>query len=199
LRSIADKPDLQLIHGIDIQRIQSSQNVLFPERIGDEQLINELQTVDREFRNKRLQEARFDILSGLSEGFGAASTVWALEAFSRLTSAVISNRPDSLAARAAGRLAFLAAAIACESIDYVSVGAAFRTVEERRELILKAVRLEALSNDQGEQALRIGLALVEKYAPGGKATAVALLSGLKKELEQIPAEIVADQAVRLLS
>jgi len=198
LRSVADKLDLQLIDGTDIQRIQNSQAVLYPERIGDEQLALELQAADREARSKYLQEARTDILSSLSEGFGGASAVRALEGFGRLAQTVISYHPDSNAARAAGRLSYLAAAIACESLDYVSVGAAFRTVEERRSLILNAVRLGALANEDGEQALRIALALVEKYAPGGKAAAAAVDAALKKDLERIPAEIVADQAVRLL-
>lgn len=198
LRSIAEKLDLQLIDGTDIQRIQSSQAVLYTDRISDEQLTQELQSVDKEFRNKNFQEARTDILSALSEGFGAPSAVRALEGFSRLGAAAVSYHPDSKAARAAGRLAYLAAAIACESLDYVSVGAAFRTLDERRELILDAVRLGALSDDDGQQALKLALALVEKYAPGGKSTAIAVETGLKKDLERIPAEIVADQAVRLL-
>ncbi len=198
LRSVAEKLDLQLIDGTDIQRIQSSQTVLYTERIGDEQLIQELQSVDKEFRNKKLQEARIDILSALSEGFGAPSAVRALEGFGRLAAAAVSYHPDSKAARAAGRLAYLAAAITCESLDYVSVGAAFRTLDERRELILNAVRLGALSNEDGQQTLKLALALVEKYAPGGKGTAIAVETSLKKDLERIPAEIVADQAVRLL-
>lgn len=198
LRSVAEKLDLQLIDGTDIQRIQNSQTVLYPERIGDEQLIRELQEVDKEARNKNLQEARFDILSSLSEGFGPPSVVRSLEGFARLAAAAISYHPDSAAARAAGRLAYLAAAITCESLDYVSVGAAFRTTEERRELMLNAVRLGALADAEGDQAFRIALALVEKYAPGGKATATAVEIAMKKELEGIPAEIVADQAVRLL-
>ncbi len=198
LRSIAAKLDLQLIDGTDIQRIQNSQAIVYLERISDEQLIQELQAIDREARSKTLQEARADILSSLSDGFGGASAVRALESFSRLAQAVISYHPNSKAARAAGRLTYLAAAIACESLDYVSVGAAFRTIEERRNLVLNAVRLGALANEDGEQAIRIALALVEKYAPGGKATAAAVEVGLKKDLERIPAEIVADQAVRLL-
>jgi len=198
LRSVADKLDIQLIDGTDIQRIQHSQAVLYPERIGDEQLSQELQAVDKESRTKYLQEARADILSSLSEGFGGASAVRALEGFSRLAQKVTSYHPNSRAARAAGRLAYLAAAIACESLDYVSVGAAFRTIEERRKLLLNAVRLGALANEEGEQALRIALALVEKYSPGGKAAATAVNAALRKDLERIPAEIVADQAVRLL-
>mgnify|MGYP001603490714 CR=1 FL=1 len=198
LRSVADKLGIQLIDGTDIQRIQSSANVLFPDRIGDEQLVAELQAIDKEFRNKDLQDARFDILSALSEGFGAPSAVRALEAFARLASAVVGYHPDSAAARAAGRLSYLAAAIACESLDYVSVGAAFRPSEDRRQLILNAVRGGALSDEQGQHALRLALALIEKYAPGGKATARSVDSSLRRDLEKIPAEVVADQAVRLL-
>lgn len=198
LRSVAKKLDLQLIDGTDIQRIQSSQSVLDTYRIGDEQLVQELQAVDKEFRNKGLQEARLDILSSLSEGFGSPSAVRTLGAFCRLAADAVSYHPNSKAARAAGRLAYLAAAIACESLDYVSVGAAFRSSDERRELILNAVRYGALSNEQGQHALKLALALIEKYAPAGKATASAVENGLRKDLERIPAEIVADQAVKLL-
>lgn len=198
LRSVAEKLDLQLIDGTDLQRIQNSQTILYANRIGDEQLIQELRAVDKDFRNKELQEARIDILSALSEGFGAPSAVRALEGFGRLAASAVSYHPDSKAARAAGRLAYLAAAITCESLDYVSVGAAFRTMDERRELILNAVRLGALSSEEGQQTLKLAIALVEKYAPGGKGTASSVEVGLKKDLERIPAEIVADQAVKLL-
>jgi hypothetical protein len=83
-------------------------------------------------------------------------------------------------------------------LDYVSVDAAFRTLDERRDLILNAVRLGALSSEDGQQTLKLALALVEKYGPGGKSSALAVESGLKKDLERIPAEIVADQAIKLL-
>lgn len=198
LRQVADKLNLQLIDGADIQRILGSQSVMFDDRIGDERLIQELQNVDREFKTKDLQDSRLDILSALSDGFGASSVVRALEGFSRLARAAITYHPGSKAAQAAGRLAYLAAAITCESLDYVSVVGAFRSNEERRELILNAVRLGALSSEKGQQTLRLALGLVEKYAPGGKGTAAAVEAGLRKDLERLPAEIVADQAVRLL-
>jgi hypothetical protein len=198
LRSVAEKLDLQLIDGTDIERIQSSQTVLYPERMGDEQLIAELQGVDKEFRIKNLQDARNDILSALSEGFGAPSAVRALEEFSRLAAAATTYHPDSQAARAAGRLAYLAGAIVCQSLDYVSVGAAFRSMDERHDLILRAVRLGALGDENGQQIFHLAIALAEKYAPGGRGTAAAIEAGLKRDLDQIPAEIVADQATRLL-
>jgi hypothetical protein len=198
LRSIAEKLNLHLIDGTDIQRIQNSQSVLYADRIGDEQLFHELQAVDKDFRNKNLQEARLDILSSLSEGFGAPSAVRALEGFCRLAASAVSYHPNSKEARAAGRLAYLAAAIACESLDYVSVGAAFRSFDERRELILSAVRYGALGGEHGQQVLKLALGLVEKYGPGGKTTASAVENALRNDLGRIPAEIVADQAVKLL-
>lgn len=198
LRTVADKLNLQLIDGTDIQRIQNSQAVLYPERLGDEQLIAGLQAVDKGFRTKNLQDARLEILSAISEGFGAPSAVRSLEGFSRLATAAVAYHPDSQAARSAGRLAYLAGAIACQSLDYVSVGAAFRTIEERRDLILRAVRLGALGDDNGQQILRMAMGLIEKYAPGGRGTAMAVEAGLTRDLDHIPAEIVADQAVRLL-
>jgi hypothetical protein len=198
LRAIADRLDLQLIDGADIERIKNSNSILYPERITDEQLTQELQLVDKSARNKALSDSRNDILSSLSDGFGAASVVRALESFARLARSAVTYHPDSSAARATGRLAFLAAAIVCESLDYVSVSAAFRTVDERRELMLNAVRLGALVGGEGKQTLRVALALVEKYAPGGKGAAAAMQANLRKDLDQIPAEIIADQAVRLL-
>ncbi|MCY3729068.1 MAG: hypothetical protein OXF97_08760 [Nitrospira sp.] len=198
LRQLAEKLDLQLIDGTDVQRIQANQTVLYQNRITDEQLIQELRIVDKEFKNKFLQEERNKILAALSEGFGAPSLVRTLEGFRRLASATVSHHPDSKAVRASGRLAYLAAAIATESLDYVSVGTAFRTHDERRSVILDAVRLGALSNYDGQQALKLALALVEKYAPAKQSTATAVERNLKKDLGKIPADIVAEQAIKLL-
>ncbi|MCA3288426.1 MAG: hypothetical protein ING09_17965 [Roseomonas sp.] len=198
LRVIASRLNLQLIDGVDIKRIQSSTTILYPDRIYDEQLIAELQFIDKDLRIKEFQSSRLDILSSLTEGFGAPSTVRSLEAFSRLAGAVVSHHPNSKPAKAAGRLAFLAGALCCMSLDYVSVGAAFRSVDERRKLILDAVRLGALGEVKGQKALKTAIALIEKYAPGGKKAARMIETSFKNDVEQIPAEIIADQAVRLL-
>jgi hypothetical protein len=71
-------------------------------------------------------------------------------------------------------------------------------MDERRKLILDAVRLGALSDERGQYSLRLAIALVEKYAPGGKSAARGVETALRKDLERIPAEIIADQAVKLL-
>ena len=198
LRSVAAGLELQLIDGTDINRIRRSSGVLYPNRIGDEELKRELASVDRELRSKFLHSSRNDILTSVSEGFGAPSTVRALEVFGRLAGASVRYHPGSHAARAAGRLAYLAAAVLCVSVDYVSIGAAFRSIVERRELIVGAVRLGALSGEAGQQRLKLAIGLVEKFAPSGKSTARAVEAKLNEELSQIPAEIIADEAVKLL-
>ena len=198
LRHLAEQLDLQLIDGTDIKRIRSSQTVLYQNRITDEQMVKELKSADEELKSKFFQEERDYVITALSEGFGAPSAVRALEGFSRLARAAVSHHPNSKAARSAGRLAYLAAAITSESLDYVSVSAAFRTYEERRGVILDAVRLGALSNYDGQRALKLALALVEKYAPGGRSSATTMQNNLEKDLEKIPADIVADQAIKLL-
>lgn len=198
LRIVAENLDLQLIDGNDIQRMLASHNILYSQRITDESLIDILRSIDLDLRGKFFQSSRDQILSSLSEGFGARSAVKALESFSRLASSAISYRPNSPASIASGRLAYLAAAIVCESLDFVSVAAAFRPLDERRDLILQAVRYGDLASDQGQRSLRLALALIEKYSPAGKASATAVEQGLKKDLESIPAEIIADQAMKLL-
>lgn len=197
LRAIADKLNIQLIDGIDIQSIQSNSNVLYANRISDEQLIAGLQSVDKAFRNKDLQDARISILTSLSEGFGSMSVVRSLDDFVRLARTVITYQPNSEAARSGGRLAYLAAAITCQSLDFVSVGAGFQTLEKRRDLILKSIKFGALA-DSNQLVIQSALALVEKYAPNGRGTAIAIRNKLHQELDKIPADIVADEAVRLL-
>jgi len=198
LRPLAEKLNVQLIDGNDISRIQNSPNVVFRDRITDEILIQELTEADRDSRSKELRDSRLDILASLSDGFGPPSVVRSLGGFTRLATTSVTYHPDSKAAKAAGRLTFLAAAITCESLDYISVRAAFRSLDEKRDLMLDTVRLGALSGSQGRQTLNLAKGLVAKYAPGGNAAAAALEAGLKKDLENIPAEIIADQAVNLL-
>lgn len=198
LRSVADTLDIQLIDGNDIQRILSSHSVMYPERMTDEQLISNLRTIDQDLRGKYFLNSRDFILSSLSDGFGARSAVKALEIFGKLATTAISYRPNSPAAIASGRLAYLAGAIVCQSLDFVSVDAAFRPLDERRDLILQAVRYGALASDEGQRSLRLALALIEKYSPAGKSSALAVEQGLKRDLESIPAEIIADQVMKLL-
>jgi hypothetical protein len=195
LRRIADKLDLSLIDGADIKRIRESPTVLFPSRITDEELVETLQAVDKNRKDKILQLGRKELLASLSSGFGASALVRALGSFSDMAGLTVSAYPGSIGAAAAGRLTYLSAAIACACLDYVSVDAAFRSSDEKRDLLLRAVRF---GSDEGARTLRVAVGLIEKYAKGGSATARQVETALQAELNAIPAEIIADQAGRLL-
>lgn len=196
LHNFARQLNLQLIDGNDLARIQASQALSEQHRITDEELDVSIRSVDAEMRRRTLAEARLDVVSSLSEGFGAQSVVRALGAFSRLSEMAVSFHPGSAAAHVAVRLSYLASAIACVSLDYVSAQGALRPIEDRRKMVLDAVRLGALGSEEGQRNLRFAVGLVEKYLPSGRSAARALERGLKADLDKIPAEIVADQAIR---
>jgi hypothetical protein len=198
LREIAVKLGLVIIDGTDLQRIRESPSVLFSERLTDEGLVAQLAAIDRQRKDKRLTEGRKVILGSLANGLGAASVVNALASFSEMATLSTTAHPGSDGAEASGRLAYLAAAMACVGLDYISVGAAFRSIDERRELLLNAVRYGAADSQEGARALRLAARLIEKYAPGGSATAHQVEQRFRADLNAIPAEIVADQAGRLL-
>jgi len=198
LRDIAAKLGLSVIDGADLQRIRESPSVLFKERLTDEEFIAVLSSVDRRRKERRLGDARKSILASLADGFGPASVVGALSSFSEMAGLSTTAHPGSDAAAATGRLAYFSASIACAGLDYISVGAAFRSIEERRELLLNAVRFGEASTHSGTRALNLAVRLIEKYAPGGRATARQVEERFRSDLNSIPAEIVADQAGRLL-
>lgn len=198
IRELCEMLGLQLIDGTDVRRIQSQRGLLYPGRITDEQMRAEIRLVDSENKVKTLQTERNEILTALAPGFGVASTVRVLEAFRRLAGWIVSYHPDSRATRAAARLAYLAAGVTAESLDYVSSGAAFGTLEEKREVILRAIRLGAFGGTGAQQVLEVALGLVRKYAPGGLSAAATLEARLTEELAGVPAEIVADEAITQL-
>ena len=198
LRKLADKLRLVLIDGADLKRIRESPQIAMSERMTDEQLVAHLQRVDLSRKDKTLQDARKRILGTLSSGFGAASAVRALGAFEALGQMATAAYPRSDTAAASGRLAYLAAAVVCACLDYVSVGAAFRSVEEKKELLLKAIRHGASDSEAGARELKIAMGLIERYLPNGSSAARVVREGLDADLKAIPAEIVADQAVRML-
>lgn len=196
IRYLAQKLDIQIIDGNDISKIKDSDVIGSTNRISDEELLRELKDADLLIKGKQLQNIRLDIIMAVAQGFGAGTIVRALEIFSNISAIVISHHPNSPIVRVAARLCYLAAALVCISVDYVSVSRAFRSSEEQRKLILDAVRLGALSDDEGRQTLKMAIALVERYAPGGKAAARGMESALRDELSRIPAEIIADQALK---
>ena len=192
IRGIASRLSLQLIDGNDIQRIRKDRSIAYKERLSDEELSEQLAARDESIGDRFLRDTKDAILSSLTDGFGARSACRALELFGKAALRASSVPPNSDCARVASRLAYLAAAIACVSLDYVSREAVVQAPEDRRRRLLETVRLGRLRDEVGQQALEMALLLVSKYGPGGRSAARAVELKLNDELDQIPAEIVAD-------
>ncbi len=195
LRPVAKKLGIQIIDGLDLDRIKRSFTVSKQNRISNEDFLCLLQHVDTEYKNRKFYNIYMDILTTISDGFGTLSAVRNLDIFRHLASDIVAYPPNSKIVSVSLRLAYLAAAIVCESLDYISIGAAFRPIEEKKAIILEAIRFGALN----KSSLNLALSLIEKYSPAGSSASLVIKKALKNDLNKIPAEIIAEQAIRLLS
>ena len=109
----------------------------------------------------------------------------------------VESHPNSEAAQFSGRLAYLAAAIACASLDLISMEAAFRTLEEKYELLVNAIRYGATDRNEGLRNVNLALELIRQYSPAANVSN-AVDSAVHKDLDRIPAEIIAEQSSRII-
>jgi hypothetical protein len=196
LRGISRKLGIAVLDGADIQRISESDKVLYPDRITEEDFLGRLTAIDKQRRNKECQLQYHDLKHALIENFGAGTLNRALEAFAQLASMVVTAHPGTDAAEVAVRLAYVAAAFAALCLDYIGSEVSFRTLDERRSALSNAIRYGNIDRSAGLERMRLATALVEKYVPNGDAAARTLEIGLKKDLNNIPAEIIADYVVK---
>ena len=197
LRKLAKKLEISLIDGNDLQRIKTSSHLKLDHRLSDEEFLAALRSVDRSRRSRALTSLREDLLKSILEGFGPASAVRSLACFTKLCQLTVESHPNSEAAQFSGRLAYLTAAIACESLDLISMEAAFRTLEEKYELLVNAIRYGATDRNEGLRNVNLALELIRQYSPAANVSN-AVDSAVHKDLDRIPAEIIAEQSSRII-
>lgn len=197
LRSIARRLGISLLDGADLQRIRESQKVLIPERLSDEELNIAIKRVDYSHRNRQYYFNFADVKSSVVGLFGEVSVVRGLDALSFFANTALRSHAQSEAAILAARLAYFSAAVAAISLDFVSIQAPFRTIEERRTMFVNAIRYGSTDKESSLEKLRLATGLIRKYVSNGTGIAMSVEQCLQRDLEAIPAEIVADQAVRM--
>jgi hypothetical protein len=196
LRGISRKLGIAVLDGADIRRISESDKVLYPDRLSEEDLLARITATDGQRRNKDLQLQYHDIKYSLIDSFGSGTINRALDAFAQLAKTAVTAHPGTEAAEVALRLAYFAAAIVALSVDYVGAEVSFRASEERRTALVNAIRYGNIDESVGLERMRLATALVQKYVPNGDATARTLELAIKRELKNIPAEIIAEYVVR---
>lgn len=195
LRQIARSLNMTLIDGGDLKRMADSPKIPLNDRLSEEQLIAIFKSVDRSRRNKELCDSHLELKSYVATSFGAESLNMALTLFSLVAANCVTSHKGSKAANANGRLAYFCASIAAASLDLLSVEEPFKAADDRRKLILNAVRYGSTNELLGTEKLRVALALIREYAENGVAIASKVEQGVVKGYEKIPAEIIADQFI----
>jgi hypothetical protein len=196
LRGISQKLGIAVLDGADIRRIAESDKVAYPERIAEEDLLAQITATDKQRRNKDLQLVYHDIKYSLIDNFGAGTINRALDAFGQLARTAVTSHPGTEAAGIALRLAYFAASVVAVSLDYIGSEVSFRTAEERQAALVNAIRYGNIDETAGLERMRLAAALIQKYAPNGDAVARTVDLAVKKDLKNIPAEIIAEFVVR---
>ena len=197
IRKIAKKLGMLIFDGKDLQRIRTSNKVRFSEHLTDDELRQMVRSVDEERRSKDFQLNLSDVKSSVIDNFGPSTVVRSLDAVAYYASQVISAYPNSPAAKLAGRLTYFSGALVAIGLDAVSVDAAFRPLEDRRAILINAIRYGNTDTEAGLKELRLALGLVRQYADNGPVVAQVIEERTSTKYANIPAEIIVDEIVRM--
>jgi hypothetical protein len=196
LRGISKKLGIAVLDGSDIRRISASEKVIYPDRISEEEFIFKITSVDKARRIKDFQLQYHDIKLSLIDNFGAGTINRALDSFAFLCSAAVTAHPNTGAAEIALRLSYFAGAVVALAVDYIGSEVSFRTSDERRAALINAIRFGDIDEAPALERMRLAIALLEKYSASGDATGRAIEAAVKKDLKNIPAEIIAEHVVK---
>ena len=197
IRKIAKKLGIRIFDGKDLQRIRASDKVRFSEHLTDDELRQMVRSVDEDRNSKDFQLNLSDVKSSVIDNFGPSTVVRSLDAVAYYASQAISAYPDSPVAKLAGRLTYFSGAFVAIGLDAVSVDAAFRPLEERRAILINTIRYGNTDVEAGLKELRLALGLVRQYADNGSVVAQSIEERTSKEYDNISAEIIADEVVRM--
>lgn len=196
LRGLARKYGVLWIDGADLQRLKESDALTGLNRLTEEEFGREIAGVDNA-RNGRIFRDKIDeVKSAVADRFGPASANTALEGFQLFAREAASAHPSSLAARAAGRLAYLSAGIAAAAFDFASADTALRPSAERVTHMINSIRFGA-DTEGALSNLRWTEAAIREYLPNGVGLAQVMREKFSAALAAVPAEGLAEIIAKL--
>jgi hypothetical protein len=190
LRAIALKHHVTWIDGNDLKRLKSSDTILFPGRLSDEDLGSEISIADSARGSKFFQEGLFAIKSSIANRFGPACANSALESGGTFAHEAIKTHPNTPSAIVAGRLTYFASAIAAVALDFTSVDTALRPASEREKYFTDVIRYGSAIEETKERLLWAEMA-VREYLPNGPSLAQTIKGRFEAETQAVPAEGLA--------
>jgi hypothetical protein len=196
LRELARKHGVLWIDGADLQRLKDSDAISSLNRITEEEFNGEIADIDNARNGRVLRDKIDEVKSAVADRFGPSCANTALEGFQLFARETVNSHPASAAARGAGRLTYLAAAIAAAAFDFASADTALRPSAERVRHMTDAIRFGA--NTEGALAnLRWTEAAIREYLPNGAGLAQVVREKFTAELNAVPAEGLAEIVIRL--
>jgi len=198
LKDISLRLGVSILDGADLKRMAESEKVLYSERLSEEDLDSAIKVIDKGRRNKELHLRYQDLKAALIDQFGSGSVNRALEQFIGFSRYLVSCHPNSASAEIAIRLAYLAASIVALTLDFALAKVSFKSAEDRRNTIINVIRYGAEDEAVGMEKVRVAAALVEHYAPNGRAISQSMLNAIREGFQKVPAEIVADHLLSQL-
>lgn len=152
--------------------------------------------VDDTRRSTDWRDMMFAADGVMLSGFGVQSANAALSTFAYFANQTILSQPRSTAAETANRVACRVAALALISIDFVIAEHSLRPTDVRRAVVVNAIRFGQAEVAPALASVRAAIGLARKHAQHGNAVARQIELGFRAEADEIPAEIIADFALR---
>ncbi len=195
-RHLAAELGVTLLDGQAIASLTHDKSLKRNDCISTSDFDRAIKTIDEGRRTSdwrlALQDARGSIISNM----GVVSANKNIAVFGYFANEVTQAQPDSAQARTATRAAYLLAALALISLDFVLANHTFRSKDERRAAIANSVRYGLAEAYPMVPAVRAAIGLTRKYVQNGASVAKQIEMGFRQDAERIPAEIIADYLLR---
>lgn len=133
----------------------------------------------------------------LVSGFGSQSANQNLGAAGFFAEQAVTAGPKSEAVETALRLLYFTSAMVVISLDFVMADHAFRSHEERRQVIIDGLRFGHADQAAALSGVRTAIALTRQYADNGNAVAKQIETAFYADAERLPAEIIADHLAKI--
>ncbi len=196
LRNLARKNKVLWIDGEDLQRLKSSDKLLSGQRLSEEEFQLLVDGLDKQRGGRQFRTYLDAMKSSVVDRFGASSANLALETFTNFAHQAIKAHPKSVSAAVLTRLTFLSASFAAAALDFASADSALRPLAERRKHMANAIRFGENMEGTYKKLEWADMALRE-YFDNGSSLSKQIKEGFNKDINQIPADDLADVVVRL--
>lgn len=190
MRRLAKSLSIQMLDKDAISKISQSSKIDTNDRITLDEMNSTIRNIDNsrrtsEWRSK-IAEARGSILIGM--GVQSANINLAVSSFFATETATA--QPGSLQAEYGLRLLYLSSALAAISLDFVLADQAFRSTDERKQIITNAIRFGQADTDATVPLFVAATNLARTYVDASAAKQIEY--GFYGDADRIPAEIIAE-------